>query len=186
MVRDPPRARGDVSAQPLIVTALLPKDMHGWATALRTAYFPPERNYLEAHVTLFHAIPGQCEGEAARLLARLASETAPVPGALEGIMSLGRGTALKLSSPGMLVLRDRIADHFHGLLTSQDQHRPRLHVTIQNKVTPTEAKALQAELGPQIEPRGFAFRGLALFRYMDGPWDRVGDYAFRGRHGPEG
>ena len=45
----------------------------------------------------------------------------------------------------MLDLRGIIADHFHGLLTQQDQQRPRLHVTIQNKVTGKDAKALQAQ-----------------------------------------
>lgn len=95
-------------------------------------------------------------------------------------MSLGRGTALKLESPDMLDLRDLIADRFHGLLTPQDMHRPRLHVTVQNKVSSAEAKALQAELVPLIQPRAFAFRGLALHRYRGGPWDFVREWPFRG------
>ncbi len=164
----------------LIVTALLPKDMHRWATRLRDEHFPPERNYLEAHVTLFHAIPAQCESELGSLLSRIAGSFAPVPGNLDGLMSSGGGTALKLSSPAMLELRDDIADHFHGMLTAQDQHRPRLHVTIQNKVTSKEAKALQAELSGDIEPRSFAFRGLGLFRYMGGPWEALSEHPFRG------
>ncbi|UVI38587.1 2'-5' RNA ligase family protein [Qipengyuania spongiae] len=165
----------------LIVTARLPKDLHGWATRLRDAHFPPERNYLEAHVTLFHALPPQCEDEARGMLSRLCAECAPVDARLEGLMSLGGGTALKLSSPGMLELRDAIADHFHGMLTAQDQHRPRLHLTIQNKVKSAEAKALQAELAGTIEPRGFRFAGLALFRYAGGPWDSLGEWSFRGK-----
>ncbi|GMM93977.1 2'-5' RNA ligase family protein [Qipengyuania sp. MTN3-11] len=165
----------------LIVTALLPKDLHAFATRLRDAHFPPERNYLEAHVTLFHALPPQCEGEARSVLARLCAELAPVEAHLEGLMSLGGGTALKLASPGMLDLRDLIADHFHGMLTGQDQHRPRLHVTIQNKVSAREAKALQAELVGAIEPRQFRFRGLGLFRYRGGPWDHLGEWSFRGQ-----
>ena len=155
--------------------------MHRWATNLRTMHFPPERNYLEAHVTLFHAIPPQCEEECRRLLARLCAEHAPIDGTLEGIMSLGGGTALRLASPQLLELRDAIADRFHGMLTAQDQHRPRLHVTIQNKVSAKEAKALQAQLGGSVEPRAFRFRGLGLFRYMGGPWEEVAEWAFRGR-----
>lgn len=164
---------------PLIVTALLPRDMAAWATALRTEHFPAERNYLDAHVTLFHALPPSCENEAVTQLSRLCADTRAVPARLEGIMALGRGTALKLASPPMLALRNRIAEHFAGSLTSQDQHRPRLHVTIQNKVSPAQAKALQAEL--VVEPRDFAFRGLALFRYRGGPWEPVHEWAFRGR-----
>ena len=109
---------------PLIVTARLPRDLHARYTALRKAHFPAERNYLEAHVTLFHALPAMCEAEACTYLRRLAAEFAPIDGHVEGIMSLGRGTAVKLISADMLLLRELIADHFHGLLTQQDQHRP--------------------------------------------------------------
>ncbi|PHR05359.1 MAG: hypothetical protein COB31_01170 [Erythrobacter sp.] len=185
MVRDPPPAWGNVNTEgeaPLIVTARLPRDLHARYTALRKAHFPAERNYLEAHVTLFHALPAMCEAEACTYLRRLAAEFAPIDGHVEGIMSLGRGTAVKLISADMLLLRELIADHFHGLLTQQDQHRPRLHVTIQNKVSGKEAKALQAALAGTIEPRAFQFTGVDLFRYRGGPWEKVKGFDFRG-HG---
>ncbi|MBX7495746.1 2'-5' RNA ligase family protein [Qipengyuania sp. 6B39] len=169
---------------PLILTAQLPEDLHQRFTALRTQHFPPERNYLEAHVTLFHALPGMCEGEVVSICKRFAQDYAPVEAEVVGLMSLGGGTAIKLQSAAMLVLRDRLAENFHGLLTQQDQHRPRLHVTIQNKVTSKEAKALQALLEGTIQPRPFAFRGLSLFRYRGGPWEAVKSFSFRGRETP--
>ena len=168
------------SDAPLILTAKLPPDLHRRYTDLRTQHFPPERNYLEAHVTLFHAIPGHCADEACRYLARLVGEVSPLAARVEGLMSLGGGTAIKLASPDLLALRDDIADHFHGMLTGQDRHRPRLHVTIQNKVTSKEAKALQAQLSGMIEVRDFTFPGLALFAYRGGPWDHIRDFTFRG------
>ncbi len=167
------------SAAPLIVTALLPDDLQAWANRLRRENFPPERNYLDAHVTLFHALPPSSEGEVRECLATMAREHVPVSARLLGIMSLGGGTALKLESAAMLALRDEIAGRFHGLLTSQDQHRPRLHVTVQNKVTSQEAKALQAELEPQVAPREFAFTGLGLYAYLGGPWEHLRSFAFR-------
>lgn len=166
---------------PLILTAQLPADLQSWATALRREHFPPERNYLAAHVTLFHALPGFCEGEAIQHMRQLASEFAPVEGRIVGVMSLGGGTAIRLESDGMLRLRTMLAEHFHGLLTEQDQGGKRLHVTVQNKVSCRQAKALQAELAPQVEPRDFAFRGLGLHRYLGGPWELVEDVNFRGR-----
>ena len=166
---------------PFIVTAELPADLAKWATNLRDAHFPPERNYLKAHVTLFHALPYFCADEIRSGLAQEVAEEAPVEGELVGLMSLGGGTALKLSSPAMLELRDRLADRFHGLLTSQDSHRPRLHVTIQNKVTSKEAKALQAQLEPHIMPRQFSFSGLGLHIYRGGPWEHVRNFPFRGK-----
>ncbi|WP_324260533.1 2'-5' RNA ligase family protein [Altererythrobacter sp. H2] len=166
---------------PLIVTALLPADLHRWATALRTQHFPPERNYLEAHVTLFHALPPSSEREVRAALAGEASALAPVQARLSGLISLGRGTALRIESPAMLSLRDRLAERFHGILTPQDSHRPRLHVTIQNKVTPAEARTLKEQLEPVIEPRAFAFRGLGLHLYRGGPWEAAGEFPFRGK-----
>ena len=165
---------------PLILTAELPPDLHKWATDLRRRHFPPERNFLEAHVTLFHALPPQIAPELCTLLARLAGEMAPPPARLEGVMNLGRGTALRLASAATLELRARIAEHFRGMLTAQDQHTPRLHVTIQNKVAPAEAGALQQDLTGAIVPRDFTMSGLALYRYRGGPWDLVRRFPFRG------
>lgn len=174
----PARSEGPA---PLIVTAELPPDLHRWASAMRRAHYPPERNFLEAHVTLFHTLPPQLEEELRSLLARLAGEFAPPPARLDGVMNLGRGTALRLSSPAMLELRAGIAGHFRGMLTAQDSHPPRLHITVQNKVTPAEARALQAQLTGVVRPRQFAFPGLALFRYRGGAWEAVRRFAFRGR-----
>ncbi|MEL7691024.1 2'-5' RNA ligase family protein [Citromicrobium bathyomarinum] len=166
---------------PLILTAQLPADLQGWATALRTAHFPPERNYLAAHVTLFHALPGFCEGEVVQHVRQLANEFAPVDARILGIMSLGGGTAIRLESEGMQRLRALLAEHFHGLLTPQDQGGKRLHITVQNKVSKREAQALQAELSTQLGERPFAFRGLAVHRYRGGPWELAEEVAFRGR-----
>jgi hypothetical protein len=174
-------ADGGTDYAPLILTALLPKDLHGWATGLRNRHFPPERNFLEAHVTLFHALPPQYRGEISEICRRMAREYAPVDAQIKGVMPLGKGTAIRLESDAMLGLRDVIADHCHGLLTGQDQHRPRLHITVQNKVTIEEAKALQQQLEFLVEPRPFAFRGLGLFIYRGGPWEHVSDYVFRRR-----
>jgi hypothetical protein len=147
---------------------------------LRRAHFPPERNHLTAHVTLFHALPPSGEGELRDLLARLAADN-PAPAAvLDCIISLGRGTALHLVSPAMLELRQQIADRFHGMLTAQDSSRPRLHITVQNKVSPVLARALQAELAGSFRQRHFTFAGLGLHAYMGGPWQSLGRWSFRG------
>lgn len=183
MVRASPQARRDVTgeAPPLILTAELPPDLHRLFTALRRDNFPPEKNFLEAHVTLFHALSGANEGELCRMLGRLAAEFAPIAGRVDGVMPLGQGTAIRISSPDMLTLRELIADRFHGLLTAQDRGVPRLHVTIQNKVSPIEAKALQSRLAATIEQRNFRFPGLSLHRYAGGPWQFVRRWPFRGK-----
>ena len=95
-------------------------------------------------------------------------------------MPLGTGTALAIHSPAMQAIREHIAEMFHGALTSQDSHPPRLHITIQNKVAPQEAKALQRELTASLEPRKFAFAGLGLHLYCETHWDSQGSWPFRG------
>jgi hypothetical protein len=170
-----------VGPAPLIVTAELPAPLQAWADGLRREHFPPERNHLSAHVTLFHALPAFTEAEARDLLRALAGATAPPMARLSAIMDMGGGTAFRIECPDLLDLRARVADHFHGLLTGQDGHVPRLHVTIQNKVVRAEARALQDSLAMDFAPRDFRFAGLALHRYLGGPWEPVGRWAFRGR-----
>jgi hypothetical protein len=167
--------------EPYIVTAELPADVLAWADGLRRAHFPPERNRLAAHVTLFHALAPSLLPEIGRVLSAIASREAAVPARITGLMNLGRGTALAIASPAMLALREEIADHFHGALTAQDSHKPRLHITIQNKVPPEAARALQAELGADFGARSFAFTGLGLHIYKGGPWEAAGHWPFRGK-----
>jgi hypothetical protein len=169
-----------VTAAPLIVTAELPGDLQAWAERLRRAHYPMERNRVPAHVTLFHALPASCEAELRDLLAAAARDNPPIPARLEGVMSLGSGTAVRLSSPALLDLRAELAARFHGLLSPQDRPEPRLHVTVQNKVAAKAAKVLRAELERLIQPRDFRFAGLALHRYCDGPWEAVKRWSFRG------
>ena len=169
------------AAAPLIVTAELPLPLQARADALRRAHYPPERNQLAAHVTLFHALPPFAEGEARSLLAAIAAETAPPPAVLAAVMDLGTGTALRIDSAAMLEVRMQIAERFHGLLTLQDQPAPRLHVTVQNKVARAEAKALQSALAASFQPEPFTFSAIALHRYQGGPWEPAGRWTFRGR-----
>lgn len=166
---------------PFIVTAELPPDLFAWADSLRRAHFPPERNHLSAHVTLFHAFAPSLRDELVPLLKRLCAAHKPVPARVTGLMSLGGGTAIALESLDMLALRERIADHFHGALTAQDRHPPRLHITVQNKVEPTRAKALQQALAGTFTLRPFTFAGLGLHLYRGGPWEPVAVFKFRGK-----
>lgn len=168
---------------PFIVTAELPADVFSWADALRREHYPPERNKLAAHVTLFHALAPSLRDELRGVLARMAGEHAPPAARMNGLMPLGGGIALAIDSPGMLAIRAAIADRFHGALTAQDRHEPRLHITIQNKVSPEQARALQHALEPVLRPWAFAFPGLGLHLYRQPHWEPLGRWPFRGKQG---
>ena len=163
---------------PLLITAELPGDVLAWADGLRRAHYPPERNRLRAHVTLFHALPPSAEGEIKRLLAELSRGPPPLA-RVSGIMNLGKGTAFDIDSPDMVELHGVIADRMHGLMTPQDAQKLRLHVTVQNKVTPEKARALQAELKAVLEPFSFRFRGFGLYGWEEGLWRPIRDFPFR-------
>ncbi len=164
---------------PLLITAELPADVLAWTDALRREHYPPERNRLRAHVTLFHALPPSVEEELLQILADLARSPAP-EARIDGIMKLGKGTALAVHCPEMVELHAVIAERMHGLLTDQDSRPLRLHVTIQNKVKPEEARALQARLEPELRPVSFRFRGFGLYAWEDGLWRPIRILAFRG------
>nr|WP_298895659.1 2'-5' RNA ligase family protein [uncultured Altererythrobacter sp.] len=166
---------------PFILTAKLPEHIHLWADELRKEHFPPERNQLHAHVTMFHAFAPSLLEELKGFVPQIVREFAAPQAEITGLMDLGKGTAIRLRSPGLLNIRAIIAEHFHGTLTDQDLHEPRPHITIQNKVTKEEARALQASLAPQIEERSFTFPGLELHRYLGGPWEFVKGFPFRGQ-----
>lgn len=130
---------------------------------------------------MFHSFAPSLLEELKTFLPRIAAEFAPPEAEINGLMDLGTGTAIALASEPLLTLREMIAEHFHGSLTSQDLHDPRPHITIQNKVSKREARSLQAELAPEIDPRRFAFPALELHLYQGGPWEAVKTCAFRGR-----
>ena len=73
--------------------------MLAWADGLRRAHYPPERNRLRAHVTLFHALPPSSEGEVRRLLGDLSAGPAP-EAELAGLMNLGRAPRSASPAPG--------------------------------------------------------------------------------------
>lgn len=168
------------SPAPFIVTAEMPGDILAWSDGLRRAHFPPERNVLAAHVTLFHSFAPSLRDDLQRTLGEYAGQFAPPEAVVDGLMNLGKGTALAVRSPGMLAIRERMADRYHGSLTPQDRHTPRLHITIQNKVTADEARRLQRELGG-FPPRVFRFTGLGLHIYRVTRWEGLGTWSFRGK-----
>jgi hypothetical protein len=181
MVRDPAGAGRVVSATgvPLLIVAELPSDVHAWADALRRAHYPPERNRLGAHVTLFHGLPPSAHEEVVRLLRDLA-RLSPPSARITGIMDLERGTAFAIESPEMVAIHADMAERLHGLVQQKDTHPLRLHITVQNKVAPAEARALQAALAATMTPRTFRFRGFGLYGWTGDLWRQSRVFAFRG------
>ena len=163
----------------LIVTAeLAPEDL-AWLEALRRRYYPPERNRVPAHLTMFHALAPSAEDELRRRLARHSARRTPSARSA-GLMDLGGGVAFRVVSDELEGLRDQLADDLHGLLGAQDSGGWKPHVTIQNKVVPKVARQLLHSLERDFRPRPLRIAGLGLHRYVGGPWETLGVWKFRG------
>ncbi|MFD2090783.1 2'-5' RNA ligase family protein [Blastococcus deserti] len=160
------------------MTLLLDDDAQRWFDRLRAEHFPPERNHLAAHVTLFHALPGeQVDAVVADLTAVADRDAFDV--AVTGLRFLGRGVAYVLDSPELTRLRGALAVRWEPWLTRQDRQRHAPHVTVQNKVDPAVARALHDRLLADFAPWSARARGLGLWRYLGGPWAPVAEAAFR-------
>jgi len=168
---------------PLILTLMLDEGTQVWLDALRRAHFPPGRNLVPAHVTLFHALPGD---EIDSVLAALAQEcrgAAPSAVRIGPPRFLGRGVALEVSAPEVAAVRARFAERWRHRLTPQDRQGWRPHATVQNKVAPERARALHAELAAVLAAREGRAEGLLLWRYRGGPWEEAGRFGFAGSAG---
>ncbi|MCD2185590.1 2'-5' RNA ligase family protein [Actinomycetospora soli] len=162
---------------PLIVSAVLVPDAQADLDAQRRRWFPADRLHVGAHITLFHALPGERLDEVRTQLARLTRGDRPAIHVGEPF-KLGRGVGLRLQSSELEGIRGAIAKRFEDDLSDQDARRWRPHVTIQNKVTPEEARRTLETVRETHVPYDTEVEALALWHYRGGPWEAAGDYAF--------
>jgi len=163
---------------PIIVTALLGREDLAWADSLRRAHFPVEHNRLPAHLTLFHHLPPSALQEIKRLLRDETRMTMQPAVRTNRLLPFGRGVALAIESTALAAIRERMAEAMAGRLTAQDSGGWRPHITIQNKATPGEARALFAALQRDFQPRAIEIIGLAAHFYRGGPWESIAEYRF--------
>lgn len=166
---------------PIIVTALMGQPDLSTLDALRRAHFPPDRNYVRAHLTMFHHLPPSCGPELLQLLKDEARGNDPAA-RLSGVINLGGGVAFRVDSADLEDIRTRIADRFAPMLMPQDRTPWRAHVTVQNKVKAPEARALLDELSANFRPRLLVLKGLAAWSYRGGPWESIAAFAFKSGH----
>ena len=165
--------------RPLILTLILEPALADPLNALRRKHFPPERNFLDAHVTLFHALPGEHEKTIRRELEAFCTATPAFEVRVPRVRQWGKGVFAELSSPDLLGFRAELAARWDDLLTPQDRRPFKPHVTVQNKVPEAEAQALYRALGPTWTPLSGRATGAALWTYAGGPWEAAASFRFR-------
>lgn len=164
--------------RPIIITLQLDERSDAFFNAQRERYFPPAINFIPAHLTLFHNLPGPEFENVIRKTAKVAGTRPGFAMDVTELMKLGRGVAYKIASPELIELRAALAAEFDPWLIKQDRQKFRPHITVQNKVAPHEANALFDHLQSEFEPFKVQATGLQLWFYDGGPWSPAGAVAF--------
>ena len=159
-----------------ILTLRLDDASQQFFEAMRRKHFPPERNLIPAHLTLFHSLPES--GEIDHALSTSTARLSPFSIVVDGLRSLGNGVAYKVSSPALIDLHRQLAEAFEPHLIAQDRQGFQPHIVIQNKATPEAARALLAELERSFHALSAEAVGLDLWHYLGGPWQLARAFPF--------
>lgn len=155
---------------PLILTACIENHDLEPFEDLRRKHFPPERNFLKAHITMFHRLPGEYRDRVIGELRALCGTTDSFSAVVGGVLHLGGGVAFTIDSPQLQAIRAQLKTLFMPWLGPQDMRPWQPHITIQNKVSKTVSDALYRELSGSFRPTPIGVVGLDLWRYLGGPW----------------
>ncbi|MFP2908507.1 2'-5' RNA ligase family protein [Pyxidicoccus sp. 3LFB2] len=162
---------------PLLVTVELDAESFSRLDGLRRRYFPPERNFIPAHVSLFHHLPPHERDAVERTLALAASRAAPVL-RFGRLRRLGRGMAVEVEAPELAAVQRELAGAFAPWLTPQDRQPFRPHVTLMNKASPEDAERAFVELGAGWAHWDGCGEALLLWKYLGGPWALASRFPF--------
>jgi 2'-5' RNA ligase len=167
-----------MSPSPLILTLKLDRITFDFFNELRQQHFPPERNFLPAHITLFHALPGEEELSIQQTLQNLCKHTPVLPLIFSQPRFLGKGVAIEVKCSELVQLRQQLATTWNMWLSKQDQQKYQPHITIQNKVTSDEARRLYDEFVSDWNSLNGYGEGLLLWYYKGGSWELAGEFNF--------
>ena len=159
--------------RPLILTAEIDEKAQTFFNQKRQEFFPPERNYLDAHLTLFHKLPPENLEIMKQDIKQNLNGSASYQAEAIDIMFMGFGSAYLIQCDPLIALRNSLAKKWQADLTKQDQQPFKPHITFQNKVPAEEAKRVFAEQKEIFEPFSFKITGLKLWYYNNGPWEAV-------------
>lgn len=167
---------------PLILTLRLDETSFGFFNALRQKHFPPELNFIDAHLTLFHHLPDT--PEIPQQLCEITARQPVMTLEVTGLMKLGRGVAYRINSPVLVGLQAQLKRQWREWLTPQDGQGFRPHITVQNKVSPDAANMLCDRLTADFRPFTAQGTGLVLWEYLGGPWKKAGEFGFLELYSP--
>lgn len=161
---------------PLIVTIRMDDTSFSFFNSLRKIYFPSELNYIDAHLTLFHALP--TEEYIMEDLIEASTRFSPFPIHANEPAFLGNGVAYKLDSEKVMDLHLSLQKKWMDVLIPQDRQKLWPHITVQNKVEKAEAEALMEFLKSYFSSFDLQALGLDIWEYRQGPWAHKAYFPF--------
>ena len=173
---DAPAHLRSVTVKPLIVTLGFEAGAQAHFEAERKRYFPVRLNRIPAHLSLFHALPGEEIGSISARLAALAAQSPSFPLQVHDLMRMGRGVAYALRSTELMDLHRTLQQAWLPWLTPQDRQPFHPHVVVQNKVDPGVARELYEKLLSGFRPWTAEAETLLLWHYEGGPWRLAAEF----------
>lgn len=155
---------------PVILTLKINTEAAAYFTDLRKQHFPAERNYLDAHLTLFHHLPGN-EPAIFESIKTVCLQQKPIDIQVTQLVSIGAGVAFKLECEVLKQIQKKLQQQWQIWLTPQDKQALWPHITIQNKVDRQTAVQLQQNLSADFKPFEIQGLGLSIWEYLNGPWN---------------
>lgn len=165
---------------PHILTLALNNEAETFFDTLRQRHFPPERNFLKSHLTLFHHLPPD-EPIILEAIKTLCMQQELFTLHVVDVVSIGRGVAYKIESNTLQILHKQWQQQWQPWLIPQDKQKLWPHVTVQNKVAPQTARELLQQLQDLFTPFEIQGIGLRLWKYLGGPWELLETFLFEGK-----
>ncbi len=103
---------------PLILTLSIEKEALLFFNTLRQKHFPPSRNFIDAHLTLFHALPN--EASIVTVAKDICNLQNPFMLSVEKPVSIGKGVAYKIESNELMQIHKEFQNKWRDFLSPQD------------------------------------------------------------------
>ena len=164
--------------RPLILTLQLSEEAFRFFDSLRQQHFPPERNFLSAHLTLFHHLPAN-ENAVREEIRSLSNQQTTIQLSVTNVVSIGNGVAFKIESSLLQQIHRDLQMKWQHWLIPQDKQKLWPHITVQNKTTAAVAAKTLDLLKQNFQPFTAYGIGLNLWSYEGGPWKFIEAFAFK-------
>lgn len=166
-----------IETAPLLLTLNLNPQAQLFFNNLRNRHFPAERNFIDAHLMLFHKLPPG-EDSIYSDIENITQVVSSFDLQVAGISGIGNGVAYKVVSHNLQQLHKQLQHKWEKWLIPQDKNKLWPHITIQNKVSAENATELLQHLSNTFKPFNITATGLSLWAYIGGPWQFIRSFDF--------